>query len=206
MMEGTAPHRVRVRRSTATVSLGLAACSAFLLVIAAVMTAYSALRSFGRLYRLDDSLIVGLVEPAGYGSTAAGIRPDDTNIEAVSALRIPRLAECGVECICSRGGVMKYGRWCGYGYAACEGRGPCDELDECCRLHDMCVSAHGYTNCSCTSALAKCARCAYLHTVRSGTGAGFCDLAAEAAVGILVELKSVLPHCLSAGTIEKRIL
>lgn len=136
-----------------------------------------------------DSLAVGFVGPDERYGRAVEIRPHGPETVA------RRLVKCGAECICSKGGIMKYGRWCGYGYAACDGLGSCDELDECCRLHDMCVSAHGYTDCSCTSALAKCARCAYLHAVGSGPGTGFCDLAAEAALGVLVELESLLPHC-----------
>ena len=52
----------------------------------------------------------------------------------------------GVPCV--------YGNWCGPG---CSGPGaPIDDVDSCCRAHDLCYTARGYSSCSCDRELLRC--------------------------------------------------
>jgi len=38
---------------------------------------------------------------------------------------------------------IRYGKYCGVGWSGCPGEKPCDDLDDCCRLHDDCVEKKG---------------------------------------------------------------
>ncbi|MED4784631.1 phospholipase [Brevibacillus choshinensis] len=47
-----------------------------------------------------------------------------------------------------------YGNWCGPG---CSGPGaPIDDIDRCCKRHDLCYEKRGYFSCSCDRELLRC--------------------------------------------------
>ncbi|WP_213025824.1 phospholipase A2 family protein [Brevibacillus reuszeri] len=47
-----------------------------------------------------------------------------------------------------------YGNWCGPG---CSGPGaPIDDIDSCCKKHDICYEKRGYFSCSCDRELLNC--------------------------------------------------
>jgi len=112
--------------------------------------------------------------------------------DLMTSMNAARYERCSTNCQCTLGGLTTYGRWCGYRHSGCDGYGACDVLDECCQTHDYCVGAHGYTNCTCTTALAKCALCAYKAPfTRDDT----CKLRRQAALRILSDIRYVLPSC-----------
>jgi hypothetical protein len=50
-----------------------------------------------------------------------------------------------------------YGNYCGPGYGDPTGKTPpIDDVDACCRIHDMCYDKRGYSDCSCDRELIDC--------------------------------------------------
>lgn len=101
--------------------------------------------------------------------------------------------ECNRACQCTRGGLVGYGRYCGYKYTGCEGYGACDAVDACCLAHDACVTVQGYTDCNCTVALAKCVACSGLSA--DGVSPSWCATSFEVAAVILADVLFLLPAC-----------
>ncbi|KAL6649623.1 hypothetical protein ACP70R_013847 [Stipagrostis hirtigluma subsp. patula] len=54
--------------------------------------------------------------------------------------------------------LLRYGKYCGILYSGCPGEMPCDALDHCCMIHDLCVDAHNndYLNLECNKNLLSC--------------------------------------------------
>lgn len=103
---------------------------------------------------------------------------------------------CSSSCVCSSGGMIPYGRYCGFGYTGC-GADPCDDADACCKTHDECVTAHGYTDCNCTIAFAKCQACVVRRNVPSA-----CPKKLQASVRMAADVKFILPRCYEAARAE----
>lgn len=108
---------------------------------------------------------------------------------------------CSNTCICSGGGLRKYGMWCGYRYGGCLWNAVCDSLDECCRMHDSCVGTNGYLSCDCAIALTNCATCAYMAAIQNITAPDHhrhsCSNLADAALITIADIKFVQPSCFS---------
>eukprot|EP01018_Ginkgo_biloba_P039611 Gb_39978 [translate_table: standard] len=51
---------------------------------------------------------------------------------------------------------IRYGKYCGVGWTGCPGEKPCDDLDECCKVHDQCVGNKGLMNIKCHEKFKKC--------------------------------------------------
>jgi hypothetical protein len=98
---------------------------------------------------------------------------------------------CSSTCICSSGGIMPYGRYCGFGYSGCSGVEPCDALDACCVTHDNCVGLFGMFNCTCHVALTRCVRCA----LAQPPGSWDCDKRTYAGLRIIADVKFIMPAC-----------
>ncbi|UFJ43253.1 phospholipase [Brevibacillus humidisoli] len=49
-----------------------------------------------------------------------------------------------------------HGNWCGPGCSGPEA--PIDDVDACCRAHDLCYRRHGYFSCRCNKQFLKCLR------------------------------------------------
>jgi|ERR1019366_5428925 hypothetical protein len=87
-----------------------------------------------------------------------------------------------------------YGKYCGAAYTCLlpDPKNPeagCDPIDSCCRIHDLCVGAHGYCNsCGCNTALANCAGSV------SQSDSGFCGKMSQAREGLLRDICYVLKH------------
>jgi hypothetical protein len=118
---------------------------------------------------------------------------------------------CSTECACGKGGISEYGRYCGFNYMGCDGYKPCDAIDYCCMMHDMCVSKFGYTSCDCTVALAKCAACTmYTRNLRIETlddviandGEWNCRWSDKVASLVLTDILYILPKCFNRAEIE----
>jgi hypothetical protein len=110
---------------------------------------------------------------------------------------------CSRVCVCSEAGMLPYGRSCGWGYGACDGTVPCNELDACCKTHDYCTAKHGLEDESCTVALTKCAQCA-LTRMRRGlsTSSWKCDKSIQAALRIIADIKFLIPQYYSRAKYE----
>lgn len=118
-------------------------------------------------------------------------------VRGVADRRLGARRECRTECQCTVGGaVAGYGRFCGYHYSGCAGYGPCDAVDACCVAHDACVTTEGYTDCTCTTVLAKCMACTWF-SEQSEPYAGnwTCSLSRQAAAVILADIMFLLPTC-----------
>jgi len=116
-----------------------------------------------------------------------------------------RAPRCSTECRCSRGGLIGYGRYCGYHYTGCDGYGPCDATDACCMAHDRCVGREGYTDCGCTIALAKCLICAgawYDYYSYSYYSSWRCRHADDARTTMLADIAYLLPSCFDRAEAE----
>ncbi|MCC0564071.1 phospholipase [Brevibacillus borstelensis] len=59
-----------------------------------------------------------------------------------------------------------YGNWCGPGCSGPEP--PIDDVDACCRKHDLCYKKRGYFACSCDQKMLKCLK----HKRNADTAAG----------------------------------
>jgi len=129
---------------------------------------------------------------SGPDRCAARDAGEDAATELLGQMDEKRTWDCSTECQCTHAGLATYGRWCGYRHSGCDGYGACDMLDECCQTHDYCVGAHGHTDCNCTTALAKCAMCAYSARM---TAEDTCALRKTAALRILSDIRHVLPSC-----------
>jgi hypothetical protein len=105
-------------------------------------------------------------------------------------------AGCSVSCQCSRAGLAAYGRYCGFGYTACPGYPPCDELDACCAEHDMCVTLHGRMDCGCTIALHECAMCVALSGKRDPGSDWKCRDTEAAVSNVIADMEFLFPECL----------
>jgi len=81
------------------------------------------------------------------------------------------------------GGDDGYGRYCGAGYGCKDTSQPgCDRYDDCCRIHDICVTKTGYCDsCKCNVALANC----IYRLPRNTTGFRGCKKQLEAREDIL---------------------
>ncbi|KAH7279546.1 hypothetical protein KP509_37G023900 [Ceratopteris richardii] len=69
-------------------------------------------------------------------------------------------AACSRECAevqCNSLGI-RYGKFCGVGWTGCADERPCDDLDNCCKEHDLCVEKKGMTEISCHKNFKKCMR------------------------------------------------
>ena len=69
--------------------------------------------------------------------------------------------QCPCQCNFSSVGILDgngYGRYCGIKYTCNDTSEPgCNQVDDCCRLHDICVGDLGYCNsCSCNLKLIDC--------------------------------------------------
>ncbi|ONK79807.1 uncharacterized protein A4U43_C01F10270 [Asparagus officinalis] len=53
---------------------------------------------------------------------------------------------------------IRYGKYCGVGWSGCPGEKPCDDLDDCCRLHDDCVEKKGLMSVKCHEKFKNCIR------------------------------------------------
>ncbi|MCO5602708.1 hypothetical protein L7F22_056845 [Adiantum nelumboides] len=53
---------------------------------------------------------------------------------------------------------IRYGKFCGVGWTGCAGEKPCDDLDGCCKQHDLCVEKKGMMQISCHEKFKKCMR------------------------------------------------
>eukprot|EP00268_Persea_americana_P051682 TRINITY_DN5725_c0_g1_i4.p1 TRINITY_DN5725_c0_g1~~TRINITY_DN5725_c0_g1_i4.p1 ORF type:complete len:141 (+),score=22.56 TRINITY_DN5725_c0_g1_i4:627-1049(+) len=65
---------------------------------------------------------------------------------------------CSRSCVaenCNSIGI-RYGKFCGVGWTGCPGEKPCDDLDECCKIHDECVEKKGMTNVKCHEKFKRC--------------------------------------------------
>ncbi|KAL6005997.1 putative phospholipase A2 1 [Asimina triloba] len=51
---------------------------------------------------------------------------------------------------------IRYGKFCGVGWTGCPGEKPCDDLDECCKIHDECVEKKGMMNVKCHEKFKNC--------------------------------------------------
>jgi hypothetical protein len=120
------------------------------------------------------------------GANSTGIR-QKTRAKFVGA--------CSRECRCSRGGLMQYGRWCGFGYTGCVRDGACDALDACCMAHDACVDRLGLMACECHYDLVVCAACAY----SSDPTGSWCPSMTEAAANTVADIEYMFPRCIEAG-------
>jgi len=132
---------------------------------------------------------VGIYVPSRYhhhpSTSSRGVRVEEGTLERV------QVATCSDRCKCTRAGMNQYGRYCGLGYTGCPGTPPCDDLDECCKVHDDCVGLYGKTDCACHRNLTICATCAF-HT---DPRASWCGLMRHAAENIISDLYYVVPHC-----------
>jgi hypothetical protein len=109
-------------------------------------------------------------------------------------------------CIChdSGSGVRPYGKYCGIGYGEMNTSIPsCDEIDECCRIHDICVtvSIEGLLSCACNRAFVICLECAYISRILNGTllahggGPWNCPTALKSAAAMSLNVKYLVPWC-----------
>jgi hypothetical protein len=103
--------------------------------------------------------------------------------------RAERHDKCATKCLCTSGGVVPYGRYCGFLYTGCPGMEPCDDADECCKTHDECVNARGYTDRNCTIAFTKCQECVI---ERRSKGEWDCRTKIPAAVRMVADVKFML--------------
>lgn len=110
------------------------------------------------------------------------------------------MRSCSTECICSKAGLLPYGRYCGWGYYTCESDiKPCDPLDYCCSIHDECVTKHTELDCGCHVSLLRCATCVYaneLYPVAPRKG-WICNHTIDAIENIVSEIKFLFPTCFS---------
>jgi len=97
---------------------------------------------------------------------------------------------CSRTCVCTPGGLMYYGRFCGFGYSGCDGVVPCDGVDACCQIHDACAGSHGMFDCNCTTALTDCLACA-MYRDESWR----CDLRETAALNMMADIKFIVSKC-----------
>lgn len=108
---------------------------------------------------------------------------------------------CINKCVCSRGGLSGYGRYCGFKFSGCPNQPPCDDIDRCCMVHDICVGAKGYVDPDCTTNLAKCAACVHYRSqvtpqkVYREPGWTCATTQAEVAGIILADIMFLLPSC-----------
>lgn len=142
------------------------------------------LRDDGK-YTYVDSIILGHVRML--------LESNESTIEFLSESHNLRIQQntCSKTCKCSRSGLTQYGRFCGYGYTGCENVDPCDPLDLCCMIHDICVGNNGIKNCDCHRNLSMCAACAYA----SDPLLTSCPKMKTAAANIIADLEYILPHC-----------
>lgn len=66
--------------------------------------------------------------------------------------------------------AIRYGKYCGVGWTGCAGEKPCDELDNCCKHHDICVEKKGVMNIDCHEKFKKC-----MQKVQNSGRNGFSD-------------------------------
>ena len=116
-----------------------------------------------------------------------------------------RDTDCSRTCVCSDGGILPYGKYCGLDYSGCHGEAPCDGVDACCKTHDWCCTAESLESCDCHTALIKCLLCAERRVLLAGRGSGgggahppanwTCAGAATAAARFVADLRILVPEC-----------
>jgi hypothetical protein len=105
---------------------------------------------------------------------------------------------CSTTCLCSPGGMIYYGRYCGFMYTGCSGVEPCDDVDDCCRRHDACTGNVALTDCGCNVAITNCLECAALNILHAKCGYNstwVCDKKLTAALHMIADIKFLLPDC-----------
>lgn len=117
---------------------------------------------------------------------------------------------CSESCECTSGGMVPYGRYCGFGYTGCPGVPACDDADECCRIHDACVTEFGYTDCNCTIAFTKCQECVIERAARKvstkiGGSNWVCRTKMAASVRMAADVKFILPTCYDRAKSESKM-
>ncbi|KAI5083340.1 hypothetical protein GOP47_0003083 [Adiantum capillus-veneris] len=70
---------------------------------------------------------------------------------------MPACSRTCAEVQCNSLGI-RYGKFCGVGWTGCAGEKPCDDLDNCCKQHDLCVEKKGMMHISCHEKFKKCMR------------------------------------------------
>lgn len=107
-------------------------------------------------------------------------------------------ARCSTTCLCSPGGLLYYGRYCGFMYTGCSEVEACDDVDDCCRRHDACTGNVALTDCGCNVAITNCLECAALNILHSKCGYNTtwtCDKKLTAALRMIADIKFLLPDC-----------
>lgn len=116
-----------------------------------------------------------------------------------------RQIKCSTRCECTTGGFTPYGRYCGFGYTGCNGVSSCDDADECCRIHDACVTAYGLTDCNCTVEFTKCQACVVERALRKiGSDTWGCPKKITASIRMAADVKFILPRCYEEARHEAR--
>lgn len=107
---------------------------------------------------------------------------------------------CSKKCVCSRGGISVYGRYCGFNYYGCNNEPPCDAADACCMIHDRCTTDWGRMDCDCGRALTTCLERAFACPDNTTASSGWrCNTTAEAILWMVADARAAFTPCYLAG-------